>query len=80
MCKYFFYVDIVTPSQSQNGFFPGFDYVHGLLGIPIRTYEETLKMFDRLNYTMVKEICIPDLPNTFLWILSPRRALQPNHA
>ncbi len=71
--RYFFYVDIVTPSESNNDIFPGFDYVHGLLGIPTRTHEETLNMFDQSSYSVIKEIRISDLPNTFLWILSPQR-------
>jgi hypothetical protein len=70
--KYFFYIDIVTPCNSKNEIFPGFDYVHGLLGVPTRTYEETIRMFNFSNFTVMKEVCIPDLPNAFLWILSPK--------
>lgn len=69
--KCFFYVDIVAPCSTHDGLYPGFDYVHGLLGIPTRTYEETLEIFEQSKFKMVKEIPIPDLPNTFLWVLSP---------
>lgn len=70
--KCFFYIDIMTPSDAKNELFPGFDYVHGLLGTPTRTYEETINMFDQSKYKVLKEVGIPDLPNTFLWILSPQ--------
>lgn len=68
--KYFFYSDIVTSSSDKPELFPGFDYVHGLLGIKTRTYEQTIEMFSKSNYKIYKEIPIMDLPNTFLWILS----------
>lgn len=68
--KYFFYIDTVAPSFIKDELFPGFDYVHGLLGIATRTYEETLQMFSSSMYKVIKEVPL-DLPNTFLWILSP---------
>ncbi len=68
--KYFFYVDIVSPSPSHPDIFPGFDYVHGLLGIKTRTYEETLEMFAKTKFHVEKEIKIDKLPNTYLWILA----------
>lgn len=71
--KCFFYIDIMTPSSQKNQLFPGFDYIHGLLGIPTRTYEETIRMFHQSDYLIAKEIPILDLPNTFLWILFPKR-------
>ncbi len=70
--RYFFYLDTVSPSQDRKEILPGFDYVHGLLGIPTRNYEETMKMFASSNYTVVKEQPIENLPNTFLWVLSPK--------
>lgn len=70
--EYFLYIDIMTPSVSKPELFPGFDYVHGLLGIPTRTYEETIEMFSRSAYKIYKEVPIRGLPNTFLWILSVR--------
>lgn len=71
--RYFLYIDIVSPSKASNQLFPGFDYVHGLLGAPTRTYEETLDMLFQSNYKILKEVTIPFLPNTFLWILSPKK-------
>ena len=71
--KCFFYVDIVSPSDTHNRILPGFDYVHGLLGIQTRTYEETVQMFKRSNYNVIKEISFPDMPNTFLWLLVPKK-------
>lgn len=68
--KYFFYADIVSPSHSHPDIFPGFDYVHGLLGTQTRTYEETLKMFSLTKFHIMKEIKIDKLPNTYLWILA----------
>lgn len=68
----FLYIDIVTPSAAKPDLFPGFDYVHGLLGIPTRTYEQTLEMFSQSSYEVQKEVSITGLPNTFLWILSPK--------
>lgn len=70
--KYFFYLDTVSPSHSHNSILPGFDYVHGLLGLVPRTYEETINMFSQSHYNVFKEIAIPLLPNTFLWILTPK--------
>jgi SAM-dependent methyltransferase len=70
--KCFFYVDIVSPSDTHNRIMPGFDYVHGLLGIQTRTYEETIQMFKCSNYKVIKEVLFPDMPNTFLWILVPK--------
>jgi len=69
--KCFFYIDTVTPSPAHNELFPGFDYVHGLLGIPTRTYEETQEMFKNSKFKMIKEVPL-DLPNTFIWLLAPK--------
>ncbi|HEX4840518.1 MAG TPA: methyltransferase domain-containing protein [Rhabdochlamydiaceae bacterium] len=71
--RYFFYVDIVSPSPGHQEIFPGFDYVHGLLGVKTRTYEETIEMFEKTNFTVAKEIKIDKLPNTYLWILDMKR-------
>jgi hypothetical protein len=75
--KYFFYVDIVAPSDSHPQMMPGYDYVHGLMGIKTRTYEETIKMFDKSKFEIVKERPIEALPNTFLWVLSPKNNSLP---
>ncbi len=74
--RYFFYVDIVSPSESNTSFFPGFDYIHGLLNIPTRTYEETIQIFHQSEYVIAKEVKISELPNTYLWILSPKRKMK----
>ena len=71
--KSFFYVDTVTPSAMSDELFPGFDYVHGLLGITTRNYEETIEMFSQSSYEVAKEIRLNDLPNTFLWVLVPKK-------
>ncbi len=73
--RYFFYLDTVAPSDDE--FLPGFDYVHGLLGIQTRTYEETQQMFDESAYEVLKEIKIEGLPNSYLWILAPKQNLLP---
>lgn len=71
--RYFYYLDIVSPSPEKNDIMPGFDYVHGLQGICPRTYEETIDMFCRSRFSLVKELSIPGLPNTFLWVLAPEK-------
>jgi hypothetical protein len=73
--KCFFYMDTVTPSIEQDAIFPGFDYVHGLLGIKTRTYEETRAMFSKSAYRVLKEVPL-DLPSTFLWLLVPKTGGQ----
>jgi hypothetical protein len=70
--RYFLYLDTVGPSSSHPSILPGFDYVHGLQGFLPRTYEETINIFTDSKYDMVKEVKIPHLPNTFLWILTPK--------
>jgi len=69
--KYFLYCDIVAPSNQLNTQLPGCDYIHSLIGISLRTYEETTQMFESSGFEVAKEIRIPDLPNTILWILKP---------
>ena len=68
--KCFFYMDIVTPSESQGDIMPGYDYVHGLMGIKTRTYEETMEVFIKSRFEVIKERPIVGLPNTYLWVLS----------
>lgn len=71
--KYLFFLDSVAAYDNKNEVMPGFDYVHGLLGIKVRTYQETIAMFNASDYHMVKEMEIEPLPNTFLWILTPKK-------
>ncbi len=73
----FFYVDNVSPSAACPGMLPGFDYVHGLLGIRTRTYEETLQMFEQSHYKVRKEIPAHGIPNTFVWILEKKNKKSP---
>ncbi len=72
--KCFFFLDSVAPCDSRDEILPGFDYVHGLLGMKMRTYQETITMFKNSNYTVSKEVQIDGVPNTFLWILVPNVA------
>ena len=72
--KCFIYVDIVAPSDAKNQIMPGYDYVHGLLGISTPTYEETIELFAQSNYFVMEEIIVPDLPNTFAWLLCPNKS------
>lgn len=74
--QYFVYIDTVTPTLNNPDILPGFDYVHGLLGIETRTYKETLDMFGHSQYSVLKEVPIPGLPNTFLWLLSPKHKVH----
>jgi hypothetical protein len=69
--KYFIYADIVAPSQAVQTQLPGFDYVHSLLGIRTKTYEETQQIFEKSKFHVVREISVPNLPNTFIWVLQP---------
>jgi len=70
--KFFLYCDIVAPSRSLRTQLPGFDYIHSLLGIKTRTYEETIKLFKKTKFQITKEIPIIKMPNTFLWVLTPK--------
>ncbi len=66
-------VDIVSLSEKMPTIMPGFDYVHGLQGIVPRNYEETLAVFKKANYLISQEISVPNMPNTFVWILKPNK-------
>lgn len=70
--KYFLYVDHLRSSPALNTQIPGFDYIHGLLGIHTRTYEETIEMFKSSSFEIHLEKEVKGLPNTFLWLLQPR--------
>ncbi len=69
--KFFIYTDVVAPSDNTSPQLPGFDYVHGLLGINPRTYEETVNLFSKLKFRICEEHSIANLPNTYLWVLQP---------
>jgi len=70
---YLILVDIVSPSEEVPSIMPAFDYVHGLQGISPRNYEETVKVFKRANYVISQEIPVPNMPNTFVWMLKPEK-------
>ena len=62
-------VDIVSFSEGLPYIMPGFDYVHGLQGITPRNYNETLDTFAEANFSLFKEISVPHMPNTFIWVI-----------
>lgn len=70
--RYLIVTDIVSLSESFPSIMPGFDYVHGLQGITPRSHEETLRVFEKANFKIMEEISIPNMPNTFVWILSSK--------
>lgn len=69
--KHLIVADIVSFSEAVPSIMPGFDYVHGLQGIAPRTYEETLEVFEQSGFTIVDEVAVPNMPNTFVWVLEP---------
>lgn len=69
--QYFFYCDVVAPCSNLKSLLPGFDYIHAMLGIKTKSYDETLSMFQDSCYEVVEEHKIDNLNNTFLWILKP---------
>ncbi len=66
-------VDIVSYSKTKPSIMPGFDYVHGLQGFIPPTYEKNLETFERAGYKILREYEVPNMPNTFIWILQPKR-------
>lgn len=68
-------IDIVSPSEKMPTIMPGFDYVHGLQGMSPRNYEQSIETFEKACYTIVQEISVPNMPNTFIWILKPNKNL-----
>lgn len=67
-------VDIVSLSESLPSIMPGFDYVHGLQGVTPRTYEEMIKTFNKAGFKIVKELAVPNMPNTFIWIVKQEKS------
>ncbi|MGI0021785.1 MAG: methyltransferase domain-containing protein [Nitrososphaeraceae archaeon] len=61
--------DIVSLSESLPSIMPGFDYVHGLQGVTPRSYEETIETFTKAGFNVFKEVAIPNMPNTFIWVI-----------
>ncbi len=66
--KYFIIVDIVAPNDHFHSHMPGYDYVHGLLGIETRRYDKTIQIFLDAGYDIVDELPL-NMPNTYIWIL-----------
>ena len=62
-------VDIMSFSEERPTVMPGFDYVHGLQGVTPRSYDETVGIFEKANLSVLDEVHIPNMPNTYMWIL-----------
>lgn len=71
----FIVVDIVSMSEDLPTIMPGFDYVHGLQGITPRNYRESRKVFSESGFKVINEITIPNMPNTFIWVLEPKQTI-----
>ena len=67
--EYLIYTDIVSSKSITNPMFPGFDYVHGLLGKSCRNYSATIDMFLSSPFIVIEEHAIDGLPNTYTWLL-----------
>ena len=68
--KYFIVIDIVAPEEDLASHMPGYDYVHGLLGIETRKHARFASLFAKSGYKIHEEFPI-GMPNTYLWVLSP---------
>ncbi len=64
-------IDMVSISKDYNVIMPGFDYVHGLQNIVPRNYQETMQIFDNAGYSVIDEQTVPNMPNTFVWVINP---------
>lgn len=62
-------VDLVSMSEKVPTVMPGFDYVHGLQGVSPRTYEETMNLFTKSQFSIRTELAVPHMPNMFIWVL-----------
>lgn len=69
--QYLLIADMVAMSEDYPSSMPGFDYVHGLQGITPRNYQETMQVFADAGYSVVNETAVPNMPNTFIWVVSP---------
>lgn len=63
--------DMVSMSEDCPSVMPGFDYVHGLQGMTPRNYQETMQIFVNAGYSLINEIAVPNMPNTFVWVVVP---------
>ncbi len=66
--------DIVSLSESLPSIMPGFDYVHGLQGVTPRSYEETIETFTKADFKVFKEVAVPNMPNTFIWVIKQNKS------
>ncbi len=64
--------DMVSMSEDHPTIMPGFDYVHGLQGITPRDYHGTIQVFTEAGYEVVSENPVPNMPNTFVWVVIPK--------
>ena len=71
--RYFLVLDTFSSNtaSNQDTIAPGFDYIHGLQGIPTRTYEETISLYTRAGFSIEREFKSSIFPNTCLWLLKP---------
>lgn len=69
--KMFIYIDAFAPDDSCPTQLPGFDYIHSLLNIKTRTRGETLLLLKKAGFHLIKETLIPELPNCYMWVLTP---------
>lgn len=63
--------DMVSMSEDCPSVMPGFDYVHGLQGMTPRNYQETMQTFVDAGYSVINEVAVPNMPNTFVWVIVP---------
>ncbi len=69
--QYLLIADMVSMSEDCPSIMPGFDYVHGLQGITPRNYQETRKVFADAGCSVIDETAVPNMPNTFVWVVAP---------
>lgn len=68
--KIFVYIDAVSPENGHHSQLPGFDYVHSLLGIKPRTFEETSTLLTESGFQILNQEAIIGLTNCYIWTLS----------
>lgn len=72
--RYFVIVDIVSYSIDFPNILPGFEYVHGLQGVSPRSCNDNHAVFSKSNFDLLKEIEVSNMPNTFIWVLTPNKS------
>lgn len=71
--KYFLILDVFSSDEINKEFAPGFDYIHGLQGIPTKNYNETIGLFIEADFRIKLNCRSKIFPNTCLWILEPTK-------